>query len=56
MGCLIGMEGAELSVALRTTYLPGMIALDDVLAIKDLHYHHGVILSLVPVWLLIRVA
>lgn len=43
MGCLIGLEGAEFSVALRTTYLPGMIALDDVLAIKDLHYHYGVI-------------
>lgn len=33
------LEGAELCVALRTTYLLGKIALDDVLAIKDLDYH-----------------
>lgn len=39
MGCLVGLEGAELCVALRTTYVPGNVALDDVLAIKDLDYH-----------------
>lgn len=39
MGCLVGSEGADLCVALRTTNLPRKIALDDVLAMKDLDYH-----------------
>lgn len=33
-GCLVGLEGAEMCAALRTTHLPGKIAL-DMLAIKD---------------------